>query len=206
MKILAMQAENFMGIKAITLSFEKGVVELSGDNGAGKSSTIKAIWAALQWRNVKKGIDTPVKKGEAEAIVRVELDKITVERTFTEDGKTKLKIWANDEFSSVITSPQKVLDSFVGAISFNPIEFAEMAPKQQVDLLLTLGNWGEVSPTDIDEKIETIYEERTNINRVAKEQRGALVNLIVPDDLPKEEPSIKKINEEIRLREEEDES
>ena len=75
MKIVEFRAERFKRLSAVEITPGDGVVVVSGKNGAGKSSVLDAIWLALGGGSAAKdsGTTRPVKDGEADAMVRLDL-------------------------------------------------------------------------------------------------------------------------------------
>jgi DNA repair exonuclease SbcCD ATPase subunit len=184
MRVISLVAENFKRLVAIDVALDDGVVEITGKNGAGKSSTLDAIWAALGGEGAIPG--KPIRKGEKASTIRVELgdDKPTliVTRSFAakEDGgyTTKLVVEAAD--GARYAKPQTMLDDLVGALAFDPLAFTRMKPREQLEQLRVF-----VPAVDFD-AIETAnrgdFERRTDVNRQAKQARARLAALVVPGD------------------------
>ena len=85
MKILQLTVENFKKIKAFILKPDPYVQEISGANGAGKSSALDAIWAALGGAEMVKasGTSQPIRNGEKKAMVTLDLGDMIVTRRWT---------------------------------------------------------------------------------------------------------------------------
>ena len=155
MRILELRTENVKKVKAILITPKTDVVIISGNNGQGKTSVLDSIWYALQGRSGLKGTPMPIRKGESKASVTLTLDDFIVTRTWTSDDKTYLKVTNREGLT--YGSPQELLDGFIGALTFDPLEFAQMKEKDQRDLLLKLAN---VDIDSYDEKIKTLTEDR----------------------------------------------
>ncbi|MCK9994023.1 MAG: hypothetical protein Dbin4_02543, partial [Alphaproteobacteria bacterium] len=68
MKIINLQAENLKRLVAVNITPDGNIVEITGKNGAGKTSILDAIYWGLTG---KDGIQsTPIRKGEDHAIIK----------------------------------------------------------------------------------------------------------------------------------------
>lgn len=108
------------------------LVIIGGKNDQGKSSVIESIQMLIGGVNNKR-IPEPVRSGTRRAEIVAELDTgLTVRRTITAAGGGSLTI---SDASGKLTSPQAILDSLYGSLSFDPLAFSRMdAPKQMKTL------------------------------------------------------------------------
>lgn len=170
MRIVQFTADNFKRLVAVDITPDGDMVVLSGANGAGKSSALDGIWAALGGKSACP--DKPIREGADKAEVRLVLDNgLVVERTFTEKG-TYLKVTA-EEGRQKFTKPQDMLDELVGKIAFDPLAFSRMKPKDQVVELLNVVDIG----LDLDaheRERQALYEKRAEANKEVKRLDGAL--------------------------------
>lgn len=191
MKIVNLKAENFKRIVAVEIAPDGNTVILSGKNGAGKSSVLDCIVAALCG---KKYIpEKPIRDGEDRAEIVLETDKFIVTRTFTEKG-TQLKITNSEGMTA--SSPQSLLDSIVGDISFDPTEFIRMDAKKQRAMLMELTG---VTFDDIDEQLEQIKAQRSLVlndkkNCEHERDRITVVEGIEPVDVKELTAKIEEAN------------
>lgn len=191
MKIIKLQAENIKKLKAVEITPDSNLVQITGANAQGKTSVLDSIWYAL---GGKSAVDTmPIRDGEDEAFVQLEFENFIVTRTFKlKDNVIKTSILIEGRNGSIYKSPQAILNGLVGKLSFDPLEFSRLKPKEQFDLLRDICN------IDFDfEEAETerqkIYDKRTDINREAKALEIAESNIIVDN----EQYTIKKDPQEI---------
>ena len=126
MKILKLTADSFMKLTAVEITPTSPIVTVAGKNRAGKTSVLKAIEAALGGKDHSP--DEPIHKGDKSARVVVETDTITVTRKWSAKG-TSLEVKAKD--GAVFASPQAMLDKLVGPLSFDPVKFCRLDPKEQ---------------------------------------------------------------------------
>lgn len=179
MRITRLEAENFKRLKAIDITPDGNTVVIKGRNAQGKSSVLDAIWAALGGRAGAKELVRPIRDGETRARVVVELDDLVVERKWTASGST-VKV-SPKAGNATLNSPQKILDELIGALSFDPLAFAEAEPKKQVDTLIDL--IGREKFDALAAERRNLYEERTELNRDVKNLRARLDAIGDPEEV-----------------------
>lgn len=183
-KIVELRAENFQRIKAVTIKPDGSTVLITGRNEQGKSSVLDSIMAALCGK--KYCPEKPIRKGQEKAKVTVDMGEFKVIRTFT--GKTDtVKVVRSDGFEA--KSPQKMLNSIVGQIAFDPMLFVTQKARDQRETLMKMAG---LDFGDIDEKIAAIKESRTAENADIKRLGVALDTLSTLDftDVPDIEVSM----------------
>ncbi len=185
LKILNLTAENFKRLRAVSITPDGAIVDVNGKNGQGKTSVIDCIWAALEGATHIQAM--PINKDADFARIKLELGpsaghtEMTVRKVFTAAGNTTLTVENAEGFRA--PSPQAMLDSFLGALSFDPLGFTRMKPRAQFDALRAAVDL----PVDIDaldEANRADFAERTNVNRDAKSKRIAVESVKVPEGLP----------------------
>lgn len=190
MRIIRLEAENFMRLSAVTIEPDGSTVVIGGQNGAGKSSILNAIEAAFGGK--KAAPKKPIKEGEKRSRIVVELDDIIVTREFTPGGKTSLVVKAKDGAS--YDSPQAMLDGLFGSLSFDPQAFARQAPKVQAETLRELAGLDFVK---VDAERAQVFAERTDINRDEKRATARLAGMTRHDDAPSEAVSVAELSAEL---------
>lgn len=180
MKILRLTAENIKRLVAVEITPKGNLVQVTGKNGAGKTSVLDSIWWALAGTtNIQA---QPIRKGEDKARIRLDLGdrvvEIIAERTFTAKG-SKLSLTSVEKGD--IKSPQTLLDSLLGALAFDPLAFSRMEPLEQYDTLRR------VSKIEVDfEKLEGLndsdFAKRTDVGREVKRLRALLESTPLPAD------------------------
>lgn len=161
--IVRLVARDFQGLRAarVRLDREAGLVRVTGKNGAGKSSLLGAIKAALG--------------GAAEVHVRAVRDgaedqTAEVELTLSNGFRIRRKLTeANPKGYLTITGPdggkygQGKLDDIVGPLSFDPLAFFGLKPDRQREILLGLGGDPELAAKldDVKSRRAEKYDERT---------------------------------------------
>ncbi len=184
MKIISLQAENIKKLVAIEITPKGNLVQITGKNGSGKTSTLDAIWWAICGAGHIQS--TPIRKGAKEGRIRLDLGEIIVTRTFKskEEGGYTTSITVESAEGARFPSPQKMLDALFGELAFDPLEFTRMKPKEQFDTFKRF-------VPDVDfENIQRLqdgdFAKRTEVNRQAKEKRGAASLIVLPEDCPTE--------------------
>lgn len=198
MKIVEFRAERFKRLSAVEITPGDGVVVVSGKNGAGKSSVLDAIWLALGGGSAAKSSATtrPVKDGERDAVVRLDLGEIVVTRKWTSSGGTTLTVEGAD--GKKFSSPQALLDTLVGSLSFDPLAFSRMPAKDQRKALTDLVRL-DIDPEKIDSLRQDAYDERTESNRELKRLEAKLSSMKAPvPGIPEEEESLSALLGELK--------
>lgn len=177
MRIVALTAENFKRLRAVSIRPVGSVVQITGRNGAGKSSVLDAVFAALGGSAAAP--DKPVREGADGSTVFVDLGDIRITRKFSAAGKTTLVVESGDGLR--YPSPQAVLDELVGRLTFDPLAFSRMDAKKQAQTLRDLVGL-DTSKLDADRK--RAFDERTDVNRDLKKlqaQLGEMPAVEAPD-------------------------
>jgi len=193
LKIVEFRAENTKRLKAVTIrpDPDASVVVLTGKNRQGKTSVIDAIWVALGGKSAIPS--KPIRTGEKEATVSLDLGEFVVERKITEKG-AYLRVATKDGMEP--KSVQGFLDSRLGNMASNPLSFMRLSPDKQVvalqsmvNLKLDLNEFSEVSglPTAGAEKADPIkvlddaysylFKQRTEVNREVTRLEGLVKSL-----------------------------
>jgi DNA repair exonuclease SbcCD ATPase subunit len=197
MKIIKLRAENIKKLVAVEITPKGSVVKITGRNASGKSSVLDSIFWAL---GGTQGIqERPIRQGQKKAEIELDLGEMTVRRTFTENG-TALVVENKD--GQRFKSPQTLLDSLLGKLGFDPLDFMRQDPRGQVETLKTLTG---LDLSSLDEARQKAYDERTAVNREVKRLEIQLEALPVPADAPSKEIDVAelvgKIDEAVAWRE-----
>lgn len=189
-KIVKLSSENVKRLVAVEISPQGNVVVVGGANGAGKSSVLDSIEFALGGDPSAK---MPVRRGEEKARIVVDLGDIVVRRTFTAAGGTSLIV--TDADGKKQSTPQAILDKLVGKLTFDPLQFAREKPKTQAEILRGLVGLDFAAH---DAEREKVFDERTTVNREAKELQARIAGIPKHEGLPEKEESTADILEQQR--------
>ena len=193
MKISKIKIRNLFGITEQELNGSS--VELSGGNGAGKSSVIDAIRYALTNKSDRKFI---IRNGESEGEIIVETDSgLSIDRK---------KRAAQTDYKSVkqngeeVGSPEAFLKTLFVPLQLNPMEFIQMSEQEQNTIILnliqyewdlnTIKEWfGEIpQDVDYDQNILSVlydiqkengyyFQTRQDINRDIRAKKSVIADI-----------------------------
>lgn len=181
-KIIKLKSENIKRIEAVEITPDGNVVVIGGENGAGKSSVLDSIMYALG--GTRTVPDKPIRNGEEEGRVTVDLGDLVVKRVFKGNGPPKLVVESREGAS--YKSPQTILNDLVGRLTFDPMEFARSDDKAKAGILMeALG----VDVTGVKSERQALYEKRRDANRVVKSIQAKIDNRRKPADHPSSPPS-----------------
>lgn len=156
MHIIHLEAEAFKRLRAVRISpNETGLVKITGRNAQGKSSVLDAIMAALGGK--RNAPDKPVRKGAQSAEIRLTLSdgvsNLLVRRRFTAGGSSSIEV--TPDGGQPIASPQEALNRLLGALSFDPLAFTRMEPRNQVEALKSIAG--------LSDRFETLEREKADV-------------------------------------------
>lgn len=167
MRVVDLSIANVKRLTAVDITPDGDLVIVGGDNGQGKTSVLDAIWWALGGKGAVKGNTEPVRKGQKKAQVTLDLGDLQVTRTWDAEKRTS-SLQVTQKEGGVLKSPQALLDKLTGDLTFDPLAFDEMAPKEQRDLLLAQAG---VDLDEFDAEYSRTSDIRTEANRQVKDAR-----------------------------------
>jgi len=225
MRILKLSTSNVKRISAVEITPEGDVIVISGKNGAGKSSVLDSIMYALGGKETIPS--EPIRQGEAEAKIELDLGEYLVTRKFRRDkvyeqcegpadetgpkigvlvahnhtpnckwhwGETKSTIVVKNKEDAVYQSPQALLDKLLGALTFDPLEFATDKPAAQNTILRTIAR---VDTTLLDSSRKTAFDKRADATRRLKTAEAAATTLPHFPDAPAVQTTLSDISESL---------
>lgn len=200
LKIIRLIAENVKKLRAIQITPEGHIVQISGPNAAGKTSVLDAIWYALGGGQALP--EEPIRKGAARGEIHLDLGEMIIIRTFTRKG-SYLKVISKDGLEW--KSPQKVLDQLIGKLSFDPLAFARLDEAKQRELLLSLvtiplsrDHLQRMSGMPVQRNgdpinamntvYKALYDQRADHNRNVKRIEAAIASVEIPQGMENVQP------------------
>lgn len=194
LKIISLVAENVKKITALNIQPDGNVVQITGKNGSGKTSTLNSIWWALAGAgNVQSA---PIRKGQDRAVIKLDLGEVIVTRTFTkrDDDTAGTTITVENAEGARFPSPQRMLDSLLGSLTFDPLAFARMKEKDQFDALKRFVPG--IDFANIEGLNRADFDKRTAVNKRAKDLVAQASAIAIPESVPAE-----KVDEEALIKE-----
>lgn len=191
MKILSLHADNVMRLNVVDITPDGSTVVVGGRNAQGKSSVLRSIEMALGGKDAAPR--TPVRAGESSAHIVVDLGDIIVKRRITADGKSTLAVESRE--GATFKSPQSMLDELVGSLSFDPLAFSRMKPRDAADVLCRLVG---LDLAKFHARRQAVYDERTAVNRQLKSLEHGLAVMPVHVGVPAEPVSAAEVAAELQ--------
>jgi hypothetical protein len=184
MKIVGLIAENVKRIKIVEVRpKDQSVIVIGGQNDQGKSSLLDAIEMALEGK--RSHPKEPLRRGAKRGRVVVDLGDMVVTRTFAAGGGTELKV--ESKAGKQFSSPQAMLDKLYSALTFDPLSFERQDAADQSETIRRIVG---LDFRALDEKRQSLYDERTDENRSLKALQVTYDAASHYDDAPTEEISI----------------
>jgi energy-coupling factor transporter ATP-binding protein EcfA2 len=196
-----MEVENIKRVSFARIRPKGDVVIITGGNGSGKSSILDGIeWAITGTSRIPT---QPIKKGANFANIRIDFGDFRVTRHFARTDPARSKDGSNFYTKLILegkqkekfASPQALLDSFLGTISFDPLALLSLKPKDQVETLRAVAG---LNLAELDKAIEEVYQKRRDAARELGTYEGLLkATPKPPEDLPEKEVDLDAIAREI---------
>lgn len=193
LRILGFRAEGIKRLSIVEITPDGNVIEITGENGNGKTSILDAIWWAIEGtKNIQV---EPINQDQKTALIRLKIGgdevKYIVTRKFTRieepaaDGKTyRSTLTVTTPEGAKFGNPQEVLDTLIGALAFDPLAFIREKPERQFEILKAFVPGFDFALNARERKYA--FDERTGVNRDAKSLWAQAGAVIVPADAPEE--------------------
>lgn len=190
--IVELLVENIMKVRVAHIRPKHNVIQLTGKNGQGKTSVLRAIaWALTGTSDIPT---QPIRAGQRVGSIKMDLGDLVVTRHFTrvdEDKSTKgntyiTKLTVEGKKREQFRSPQSVLDALMGKISFDPLAFIRMGQqnggdKKQLETLRELVTF-DIDIDELDRQQEADYEERKVAGREVDSRTPRLAAMAKPEE------------------------
>ena len=178
-RLVEMQASNFLILKAVTIKPDRSVFRISGQNGAGKSSVLSIISAAIGGAALCP--KQAIRKGQTEGMVSADFGALKATRKFylRADGTETSDLTVEYADGKRPRKPQEILNELRGSpIADDPLEFSRLKPKARYDLLKKL-----VPDFDFDAQAkirQELFDDRTQVGRDFDRAKAAAESIDVP--------------------------
>ena len=192
--IVELCVENVKGIQEATIRPTGPVIEVCGENEAGKTTLVDSIlWAVRGARSIQT---KPIRKGEHEATIKVDLGLLNIQRTFKDRGpdrKPSTKVAVRNAEGGVYQSPQRMLDDMISALSMDPTAVLDAKPAAQARMLLEIAG---VDFAEHDRLQRRDYQLRRDHKRDQERARNQAEGLR-QDNPPKAKVTVKALTSEL---------
>jgi DNA repair exonuclease SbcCD ATPase subunit len=195
-KIVQLQTENVKRLKAVNITPEGNIVEITGENGNGKSSVLDSIfWAFAGQKEIQA---QPIRKGTDKAKTEVNLGGLVIRRTFNrqDDGSFTTAIVVETEEGARFQKPQDILNRMVGDLSFDPLEFTRKKPADQFDILKDFVPGFDFTAEARERK--RAFDARTDVNRRIRDLKSQAAGISVPAGTPDDEIDVSALTDELQ--------
>lgn len=194
MKIVSLGVENIKRVVALQIEPDGNLVQITGKNANGKTSVLDSIWWALagkrpiQKKPIRTGADSGtivLVLGDPSSADPKKRHELTITRTFQrgDDGDytTSLRVKNADGWTPE-GGGQELLNRMIGALSFDPLAFANMDAADQFEALKRFVPGFDFAANKGQHDVA--YERRTQVNKLAKDAASAAAMITVPKGTP----------------------
>ena len=189
-KIVQLTSENVKRINVVSIKPDGNLVVIGGNNGEGKTSLLDSIWYALGGNRPIP--DDPVRHGESEATITLDLGEIVVKKVIKANRSTNLTVTTAK--GQIVKSPQSLLDGLCGKLTFDPLAFTRMAPREQADMLMRLVG---LDLSELNIKRVEAFDNRTAANREVKRLKAEIESRPQQPDAPDHVVSVAEMMTEL---------
>lgn len=179
-----LEVENFKKIKIVKFAVRRGITELAGRNGSGKSSALDSLHVLID--GMKVAPEKPIRTGTERARIRGRIGEMIVERTIvsTKSGKYTTGIMFQPVEGKPYPATQRQLDDLIGQHQLDPLDFVNLDKKGKWDALKAFVPSFDFQRCANEQAAD--FARRTDVNRIAKEARAAASLIAVPEGTPEE--------------------
>lgn len=183
-RITELQVEDFKKITFVKFPVKPGVNELSGQNGAGKSSAIDAV--AVWLDGLKVAPAEPIRSGAQRSRIRGRLGEMYVTRTIAKSkgGAYTTEIRFEPVGGKPYPATQRQLTDLIGEHNLDPLDFINLDTKGKFNALKAFVHGFNFEKAAQDHAAD--FTRRTDVNRLLRESRAAADLIAVPKDTPAE--------------------
>lgn len=206
--IAAFEVANVKKIKLVRMEVcpETGLLRVAGQNAAGKSSLLYALWAVFNGSRSTSGVkdDSVIHDGQNEGYARVQLTNgMFLERTFRRkrDGSVDSAMTLKQEDAAgklqPVLNPAKVVEALCATpFVYSPLEFARAKPADRLAMLKRAVGLEAVF-AELDAQRKAAYDDRTAVNREEKSAAARLAAVPPVDGAPRERVDVSALTAEI---------
>ncbi len=162
---------NFGVLRQVDLALTKNLIVVGGGNGAGKTSVLRAIHTCIVGKRAVEGKASPVRDGEQEGSVFLDLGDLEIMRRFNARDQYEVVLKRNGKVET--SKVQDRLDALVSKMTFDPSFLWDSKVDEKTRVRMFLEAAG-VDFSDLESKRAELYAQRTEIGRERDRLKGAL--------------------------------
>lgn len=203
MKLVRLRAFNVKALRDLEIAPDGNLIVVAGRNMQGKSSLLDCVQMLFGGKAGRP--DQPLRRGEPEGFTEAETDSGLIVRLDLKGEQQKLTVRQGRD-QKPLASPQAILDAMVGELTFDPLAFMALSPREQLASLRKLVG---VDTSDIEAQIVETERERTSEKVRLDVTQSNMVTLGEPEiipGLPDEEISVQPLLDESQRLQAYDES
>lgn len=187
-----LEIKNYGIIKSINLALDKNLLIIGGGNSQGKTSVLRAIHTCIVGKRAVEGKGSPVRDGEAEGSVFLDLGDLEILRRF--DAKDRFEVTMKRDGKAVTSKVQDRLDALCSKMTFDPsfLWDSKVDEKTRAKMLLEAAG---VDFSDLEAKRAEFYAERTETGREIARLKGALDKYPLDFDAPDSPVDVSELTE-----------
>lgn len=182
-RLTRLEVEGYMKIVGVDVPLA-GVTEISGKNGAGKTSFLSAIEVLVD--GLKAAPAEPINSHSTRTRIRGRFGELNVIRFIEhkKGGGYTTRIQFETPEGKPYPATQTQLTELIGEHRLDPLDFLNLDSKSRFAALQAFVPGVDFAASARDDSAD--YTRRTEVGRIAKESRAAAGLIIVPADTPAE--------------------
>lgn len=200
-RVVTYEAHNIGGLKDVSFDLEgRHLFIVGGDNAQGKTSALNGIRMALCGKQGCDYPEVPLREGEKDGWVRIQLESDLEEAGLAVELKySRKKSGVVEKFRVVdangddVPSPRTLLARLFELRAFDPLAFERMNRNEKRETLLKLVG---VDLKAFQKAHKKLYSERADIGREGKKLAGKVEAMPKHKDVPEEEVSVHSLIQE----------
>lgn len=192
-----LQITNYGIIKQVDLALTKNLIVIGGGNGQGKTSVLRAIHTCIVGKRAVEGKGSPVRDGEAEGSVFLDLGDLEILRRF--DAKDRFDVTLKRNGKVETSKVQDRLDALCSKMTFDPSFLWDSKVDEKTRVRMFLEAAG-VDFSDLEAKRAELYAKRTEVGRERDRLNGALGKFPIDFDAPDAPVDVSALSAEMQVQ------
>jgi AAA domain len=196
LRIIEFIAENIKRIEVVAIRPDGEIVEITGKNGAGKTSVLDAMfWTFAGAREIA---EEPIRRGADEGYCQIDLGEFIVRRNISKtDAGVTTSLSVRSPKGAEYRRPQEHVDRFFNKLSLDPLLFLRMDAKEKFSLVRQFVPEVDFDAIELEQQADIAT--RRDLNAQVRQLKGVVARFVVPDehDLPEKPVDIDALQEEL---------